>query len=333
MVSVTGAAGRIAYSLIPLLLSGQVFGLETRIQLRLLDIPQMVEKLEGYVMEIEDSAFPLLDSVIASADPAVAFLAADVVVLLGGTPRSPGMERREMIAINAEGIARQAQALQEHAKPQVKVLCVANPANTNTLVAIHSAPKIPAKNFSCLTRLDQERLRGMVSKRYGARAKNLVVWGNHSQTQVPYVLASTVEVSGEERRVAEMEDVDEFVPEVIRRVQKRGAEVLKALGVSSAMSAAVAISYHLRDWCGEGGSAEMFSMGLLSTGGSYGIPPGIVFSFPCIRNSTGEVEIVDGLPLTDEVRSMLDASAEELFAEKREAEEFVGRISISESRL
>ena len=238
-----------------------------------------------------------------------------------------------MIAVNAEGIAQQARSLQDHAKPHVKVLCVANPANTNTLVAIHAASRLPARNFSCLSRLDHERLRGMVSKWCGARVKDLVVWGNHSQTQVPYLLASTFISDGEERKVVDREGADEYLPEVIKRVQKRGAEVLKALGVSSAMSAAVAISYHLRDWCGEGASEEMFSMGMLSTGDHYGVPAGIVFSFPCTRTASNQIEIVQGLPITEEVRTMLESSADELFSEKREAEEIVGKISVSESRL
>lgn len=334
VVVITGAAGRISYSLIPLVLNGSVLGSSTKIQLRLFDIPIMKDKLIGYKLEIEDSGFYLLEYVVATTDAAEAFAGADVVILLGGAPRGPGMERSEMIGINATGIAQQARDLEEFAKPDVKVLVVANPANTNCLVAINAVSKIPASSFSCLTRLDHERLRGMLAKRYNGTARDLVIWGNHSQTQVPYLLAATVDIDGTAVQVQNLDDSAEFTTAVTPQVQKRGAEIIKYQGASSAMSAAAAIAKHLQDWVGAGSpSNEMFSMGILSNGNPYGIPPGLVYSFPCRRNAAGDIEIVPDLPITSEVKAMLDKSTEELMAEKGEAEVIVGKIFIADSRL
>ena len=245
------------------------------------------------------------------------------------------MERSEMIAINAAGIVEQTNALQRHAKPSVKVLVVANPANTNCLCAINAAKSIPARNFTCLTRLDQERLRGMLSTHFKAPVRDVVIWGNHSSTQVPYVDAAKLFRDGVyDTEVTRISGAEEVLPSIVERVQRRGAEIIKAQGASSAMSAASAIAKHLADWIGPyHADMEMFSMGMISDGNTYGVPAGLVYSFPCRRTEAGVIQIVDDLPISAEIRRMMELSTEELLAEKAELENIVGKVNISPSRL
>ena len=214
IVAVTGAAGRIGYSLVPLICDGSIFGKDQRIVLRLIDMEMALNRLEGLKMEIQDAAYELLQEVWIGTSAEEGFAGANVAVLLGGFPRLPGMERKDLITKNAEGMRDQARALDACADRDVKVLVVANPANTNALVAMKSAPSIPAKNFTCLTRLDQERLRGFivakvnqVEEMAGNNVKvrpsdvnQIVIFGNHSTTQVPYIDAATVMVGGEAKR-------------------------------------------------------------------------------------------------------------------------------------
>ena len=214
IVAVTGAAGRIGYSLVPLICDGSIFGKDQRIVLRLIDMEMALNRLEGLKMEIQDAAYELLQEVWIGTSAEEGFAGANVAVLLGGFPRLPGMERKDLITKNAEGMRDQARALDACADRDVKVLVVANPANTNALVAMKSAPSIPAKNFTCLTRLDQERLRGFivakvnqVEEMAGNNVKvrpsdvnQIVIFGNHSTTQVPYIDAATVIVGGEAKR-------------------------------------------------------------------------------------------------------------------------------------
>ena len=222
------------------------------------------------------------------------------LVVSSGFPRLPGMERKELITKNAEGMRDQARALDACADRDVKVLVVANPANTNTLVAMKSAPSIPAKNFTCLTRLDQERLRGFivakvnqVEEAAGNNVKvrpsdvsQIVIFGNHSTTQVPYIDAATVMVGGETKRVSQYFTQEE-TNQLIVSVQNRGAEVIKAQQASSALSAANAIGKHLKDWINPSDPHNVFSMGMLSDGNPYGIPDGLCYSFPCCHGANG----------------------------------------------
>ena len=251
-------------------------------------------------MEIQDSAYELLDSIWIGTSAEEGFANANVAILLGGFPRLPGMERKELITKNAEGMRDQARALDACADRDVKVLVVANPANTNALVAMKSAPSIPAKNFTCLTRLDQERLRGFivakvnqVEEAVGNNVKvrpsdvnQIVIFGNHSTTQVPYIDAATIMVGGESKSVGQY-----FTPEetnqLIVSVQNRGAEVIKAQQASSALSAANAIGKHLKDWISPTDPHNVFSMGMLSDGNPYGIPDGLCYSFPCRHGANG----------------------------------------------
>jgi len=336
-VVITGGAGRIAYALIPLILSGQVFGSTQKVSLRLLDVEFAAAKLVGIAMEIEDSNYELCAGLVATTDPQKAFEGVEVAILLGGYPRLPGMERKDLTTKNAEGMRDQARDLQAYGSSNVKVLVVANPANTNCLVAMKSAPQIPAENFTCLTRLDQERLRFFVASQANkslasrglspsaqpSNVKGVAIWGNHSTTQVPYVDAATVVIDGNEQPATSF-----FVEEpaaldaLVSGVQNRGAEVMKAQQASSGMSAANAIAAHLRDWLkpidasSSSSDLEIFSMGILSNGNPYGVPDGLCFSFPLRRvPATGGFEIVAGLPISAKMQAQLDATVEELMGE------------------
>lgn len=336
VVVITGAAGRIAYALIPQILLGTVFGKDVRISLRLLDVALAESILLGVKLEITDSCFPLLDDLVATTNAQEAFTGADVAVLLGGYPRTPGMERRDLIAINAEGMRDQAVALDMFASKQCKVLVVANPANTNCLVCIKTCKTIPPENFSCLTRLDHERLRGLATDKINmylegtgwtkkvipADIQNVAIFGNHSSTQVPYIDAGTFSMDGDKQPLG-YPFTEEARLQLTRRVQQRGAEIMEYLHASSAMSCAVAISKHLQDWLAAVIPTEMFSMGILSNGNPYGVPEDLVFSFPCRREGS-TIRIVPGLPLSPQVVAMLDASAAELQAEKADASAVLG---------
>lgn len=333
-VVITGAAGRIAYSLIPIILHGHVFGPETTIDLVLLDIPDAAEKLRGIALEIDDCSYTLLNSLTVSTDGETAFEGAQVAVLLGGFPRLPGMERSDLLKKNAESIRSQAAALNRSADKNVKVVVVANPANTNCLVAIKAAPSIPASNFTCLTRLDEERLRGFCSKKLssalgrtlaGGEIDNLFIFGNHSNTQVPYIGHGVhIDKNGREVRVADYFSEQEF-GDTLKRVQNRGAEIIKALQVSSAMSAAEATAKHLRDWLGPQISRSAFSMGVLVTDNAYGITNDIVYSLPCVRSaeSSGGYTVLPSLELAENVVSLMKASELELLEERREVEGYL----------
>jgi len=342
-VVITGAAGRIAYALIPIIASGAVFGKSTRMSLRLLDVSFAAEKLEGVAMEIEDCNYALVDDVKATLSSEEAFQGADVAILLGGFPRLAGMERKDLITKNAEGMREQGQAIERFAKKTIKVCVVANPANTNCLVAMKCAPSIPAENFSCLTRLDEERLRGFVLQR--ARQKGLAgisaddveelcIWGNHSASQVPYIDAGRIrQQDGTDIAVSSLFPTQADCDELISRVQNRGAAIIQKQQASSGLSAANAIANHLIDWIGPPRHSttnnKVFSMGILSTGNPYGVPDGLVYSFPLRRSSaSGAVEIVGGASISPKVQAMLDATAKELLSEKADAETLVGDLSV-----
>lgn len=340
-VLITGAAGRIGYSLIPLVLSGSIFGQNTRITLKLLEIDMAKDKLEGIRMEIEDCNFSLLQDLVATVDTREAFTGVDVVILIGGLPRVPGMERKDLILKNAENIKGQAIALNEYASPDTKVLVVANPANTNCLVAIKSAPKIPSQNFSCLTRLDEERLRVICADIVGAKlakkvraddVRDVFIFGNHSTTQVAYLVTGYVaQPDGGKGELRELIPSEVEHQAILAKVQNRGAEVIKAQQLSSAMSAAAAISRHLADWLGPEAPSHSFSMGILANDNPYGIPSDIVFSYPCKRNRTllgseNLIEIIPGLPIDHNIRELLDKSCNELMDERAQAEEILSSL-------
>jgi malate dehydrogenase len=252
----------------------------------------------------------------------------------GGYPRLPGMERKDLTAKNAEGMRDQAKALELFADRDIKVLIVANPANTNTLVAMKSAPSIPQKNFTCLTRLDHERLRGFIAEKINSviqderisakDIKNVAIFGNHSTTQVPFFSAGTVSIAGEVKKVSSFFDAEETL-ELIRRVQNRGGEVIKAQQASSALSAANAIGRHLKDWIIPEINDDIFSMGILSDGNMYGVPDGLVYSFPCHHTENG-IQIASNFAIDNDTKEMLDLSVKELQEEKVDAESMVGSL-------
>jgi len=316
-VVVTGAAGQIAYSLIYQISSGYVFGEDQPLVLHLLDIAPMMGVLNGVVMEIQDCAMPLVRDVIATDDPNVGFKDIDAAFLVGAMPRKEGMERKDLLAANVKIFKVQGQAMDAHAKKSVKVLVVGNPANTNALICSHYAPSIPKENFSAMTRLDQNRAAGQLAEKLGCgiqEVKKVTIWGNHSSTQFPDIFNATVQGENAAAKLADDAWIKEsFVP----TVQKRGAAVIAARKLSSAMSAAKAASDHMKSWFSSTPADDWVSMGVFSDG-SYGTPEGVMFSFP-VTIKDGKWSIVQGVELGDYAKEKLALTGKELCEERDEA--------------
>ncbi|KAH0621828.1 hypothetical protein JD844_023480 [Phrynosoma platyrhinos] len=323
-VLVTGAAGQIAYSLLYSIAKGDVFGKDQPLVLVLLDITPMMTVLDGVLMELQDCALPLLTEVITTDKEEVAFKDLDVAILVGSMPRKEGMERKDLLKANVKIFKSQGAALDKYAKKTVVV--VGNPANTNCLIASKSAPSIPKENFSCLTRLDHNRAKAQIALKVGVTAKdvkNCIIWGNHSSTQYPDVNHAKVKVQGKDVGVYEAVKNDNWLKgDFITTVQQRGAAVIKARKLSSAMSAAKAICDHVRDiWFGTT-EGEFISMGVISDGNPYGVPEDLIYSFPVvIKDKTWK--LVEGLPINDFSREKMDLTAKELTEEKETAVEFL----------
>ncbi|BES87232.1 Malate dehydrogenase [Nesidiocoris tenuis] len=320
-VVVTGAAGQIAYSLIYMLSRGEVFGYDQPIILHLLDIPPMMEVLEGVVMEITDCALPLVVGVVPTADLSVAFKDVEAAFMVGSMPRKKGMERKDLLSANVKIFKEQGEALDKYAKKDVKVLVVGNPANTNALMCSKFAPSIPKENFSAMTRLDQNRAQAAVANRLGLRinqVRNVTIWGNHSSTQFPDAFHASAQINGIWKPVAEALNNSPWLKdEFVTTVQNRGAAVIAARKMSSAMSAAKAAADHMKDiWHGTA-PGTYTSMAVLSDG-SYGVPADIMFSFP-VTIANKQWKIVQGLSVDDFSRSKLDVTAKELLEEKQDA--------------
>jgi len=316
-VAVTGAAGQIAYSLLYQISSGYVFGNDQPIILHLLDITPCMGVLNGVVMEIADCAMPLVRDVIATDDPNVAFKDVDAVFMVGAMPRREGMERKDLLAANVKIFKVQGQALDQHAKKSVRVLVVGNPANTNALICSHYAPSIPKENFSAMTRLDQNRGAAQLALKAGvtiSSIKKVTIWGNHSSTQFPD--ASHAVINGQ--NASQVINDEAWINEVfVPTVQKRGASVIAARKLSSAMSAAKAASDHFKSlWFGTPPD-NWVSMGVFSDG-SYGTPEGVMFSFP-VTIKDKKWEIVQGLEMSDFANGMLAITGKELCEERDEA--------------
>lgn len=320
-VVVTGAAGQIAYSLLYIVAKGDVFGPNQPIILRLLDIPPMMGVLEGVVMELADCALPLLKEVIPTDDPIVGFKDVSAAFLVGAMPRKQGMERKDLLSANVKIFKVQGEALDKYAKKDVKVLVVGNPANTNALICSRYAPSIPKENFTAMTRLDQNRAQSQIAAKVGvpvANVSNVIIWGNHSSTQFPDASHATVIVDGKSQPAIEaVKDGDWLRNVFVSTVQKRGAAVIAARKMSSAMSAAKAAADHMRDWHQGTPSNQFVSMGVVSDG-SYCTPKGVVFSFP-VTIKNGKWEIVQGLQNDDFAKEMLGITGKELEEEKGEA--------------
>jgi len=326
-VCITGAAGQIGYSLIFLVANGDMFGEDQPLILHLLDIPQMMGVLNGVVMEIEDCAFPLVKGIVATGQALEGFKDVDYAILVGSMPRREGMERKDLLKANCGIFKEQGKALNTVAKKHVKVLVVGNPANTNCLIAIASAPDLPKSNFTCLTRLDHNRALSQLSKKLNVsieKVSNVIIWGNHSRTQYPDVThAYVVHSDGSHQpiRKALSQSEDWLNSEFISTVQQRGGAVIAARKLSSAASAAKAITDHMHDWVFGTKNEQIISMGVYSNG-EYGTQKGLVFSFP-VRVKNGEYEIVKGLEVNEFSKKKLQETEDELKEEKEEASEFL----------
>ncbi|OUZ07869.1 malate dehydrogenase [Aeromicrobium sp. PE09-221] len=322
-VAVTGAAGQIGYSLLFRIASGAVFGPDTPVQLRLLEITPALGALEGVVMELDDCAFPTLDSVKIGDDPRHIFDGVNLALLVGARPRTKGMERGDLLEANGAIFTAQGKALNEVAADDVKIGVTGNPANTNALIAMSNAPDIPSSRFSALTRLDHNRALSQLAAKTGssvADIRKMTIWGNHSATQYPDIFHA--EIGG--RNAAEVVNDQAWIEnDFIPTVAKRGAAIIEARGASSAASAASATIDAARDWVHGTPDGDWVSMAVASDG-SYDVPEGIVYSFP-VTCSGGEWSIVQGLDINDFSRSRMEATAAELL-EERDAVRSLGLI-------
>lgn len=314
-VAVTGAAGQISYSLLFRIASGEMLGQDQPVILQLLEITPALKALDGVVMEIRDCAYPLLQGIVTSDDPNVAFGDADYAMLVGAKPRGKGMERGDLLAENGKIFGPQGKALNDNASRDVRVLVIGNPANTNALIAMHAAPDLSPNQFTAMTRLDHNRAISQLADKTGAAVTDIArmtIWGNHSATQYPDIHHCTVGGKPATSLVDEAWMRDEFIP----RVQKRGAEVIDARGLSSAASAGFAGLDHMRSWKNGTAEGDWVSMGIVSDG-SYGVPEGLMYSFP-VTIADGRYSIVQGLEVSDFSREKMDATATEL-SEERDA--------------
>ncbi|MDA9004017.1 malate dehydrogenase [bacterium] len=309
-VVITGAAGQISYSLLFRIAAGEMLGKDQPVILQMLEITPALNALKGVAMELDDCAFPLLDSMVTTDDAEVAFKNADYALLVGARPRGPGMERKDLLEANAAIFSAQGKAMDKVASKDIKVLVVGNPANTNALIAQRNAPSIDPKNFTAMTRLDHNRALTQLAQKTDATISDithLTIWGNHSSTQYPDL--HTAQVNGK-LSLDQGWYEDSFIP----TVQKRGAAIIDARGASSAASAANAAIFHMRDWALGSAENDWVSMGVFSDG-SYGIAEGLIYSFPCTCKN-GEWSIVQGIDINDFSRERMKATEQELTEER-----------------
>jgi malate dehydrogenase len=312
-VAITGAAGQIGYQLSFRIASGQMLGADQPVILQLLEIPPALGALQGVEMELRDCAFPTLADVVSTDDAAVAFADADYALLVGARPRGPGMERKDLLMENAKIFSSQGKALNANANPDIKVLVVGNPANTNALIARSNAPDLNPRNFTAMTRLDHNRAIAQLAEKTGhgvPEVDGMIIWGNHSATQYPDIAHATVGGAPAIQQV----DTDWYRETFIPKVQQRGAEIIKARGASSAASAASAAIDHIHDWALGTAGDSWVSMAVPSDG-SYGVAEGVIYSFP-VRCSGGDYEIVQGLEVDDFSREKMGATEAELREER-----------------
>jgi len=321
-VAVTGAAGQIGYSLLFRIASGQMLGADQPVILQLLEIPQALNAVRGVVMELEDCAFPLLAGVVVTDDPKVAFRDADYALLVGARPRSKGMERKDLLEANAAIFTVQGKALDAVASRKVKVLVVGNPANTNALITMRSAPSLSPRNITGMMRLDHNRAVSQVAAKAGVpvdKIERMAVWGNHSPTMYPDYRFATA--AGKPVKALINDDKwnrDTFIP----TVGKRGAAIIEARGASSAASAANAAIDHVRDWV-HGTDGRWVTMGIVSDGKAYGIPEGVVYGFP-VTCAGGDFRIVEGLEIDAFSRERMDNTLKELLEEREGIKHLLG---------
>ncbi len=313
-VTVTGAAGQIGYGILFRIASGQMLGVNTPVILQLLEVTPALGALNGVKMELDDCAYAPLVDVITTDDPNVAFGDSDIALLIGAMPRKDGMERADLLTANGGIFKPQGVAIAKNAKKSVKVLVVGNPANTNALIAMSNAEGIDPKQFTAMTRLDHNRAVAQLAQRVGKSVtaiKKMTIWGNHSASQYPDLY--NCEVDGKNAATLVNDEIwmrETFIP----TVAKRGAAIIKARGLSSAASAGTAAMDHMRNWVQGTPAGDWVSMSVPSDG-SYGVPAGLISSFPCTC-ANGEYNIVQGLPINDFSRKMIDASVAELIDER-----------------
>lgn len=315
-VTVTGAAGNIAYSLLFRIAAGDMLGTDQPIVLKLLEITPCLEKLKGTVMELDDCAFPLVQEIVATDDPAVAFKDADWCMLVGSVPRKAGMERKDLLGINGKVFVGQGKAIAENAAPGCKVFVVGNPCNTNCLIALSNAAGMPKENFFAMTLLDEYRAKSQLAAKAGvpvASVTNMTIWGNHSSTQYPDF--TNAKIDG--KPVTEViTDTEWLKTDFIKTVQQRGAAIIAARGASSAASAANAALMTVKNLCTPTPEGDWFSVSTITDGSKYGLPEGIICSQPTRTNADGSHSIVEGLPIDAFSREKIDATCQELLEER-----------------
>jgi malate dehydrogenase len=324
-VAVTGAAGQIGYSLLFRIASGEMLGKDQPVILQMLEIPdeKAQKALKGVMMELDDCAFPLLAGMVPASDPMVAFKDVQVALLVGARPRGPGMERKDLLEANGKIFAPQGQALDRVADRNVKVLVVGNPANTNCLIAMKNAPSLKPSQFTGMMRLDHNRATSQLAQKVGkpvASIRKVTVWGNHSATQYPDVFQA--EADG--KKVWPMINDQAWLENTfITTVQKRGAAIIDARGLSSAASAANAAIDHVRDWIHGSRDGDWVTMGIPSDG-SYGIPEGVIYGYP-VTTRNGSFQVVKGVEISEFSRKRMDATLKELHEERDGVKHLLGK--------
>jgi malate dehydrogenase len=324
-VAVTGGAGQICYNLLFRIAAGDFFGPEQPVALNILELPVAMKALEGVAMELEDSAFPLLTEVRLADDVNDAMKDVNWAILVGAKPRGAGMERSDLIRENGPIFTGTGNALNDHAAPDIRILTVGNPCNTNCLITTHPAPDIPKERFHAMTRLDQNRAVNQLAKKAGtavSKVRNMVVWGNHSAKQVVDYHNATIDGRPVD---AVINDMDYLQGEFFDVVSKRGAAVIDARGKSSAASAASAVVDAVNALVLPTPADDWFSSAILSDDNPYGIPGGLIFSFPCRADGQGGHHIVEGLEWDDFIRQKIDATTEELQQEKEVIHDLLGK--------
>jgi malate dehydrogenase len=316
-VAVTGAAGQVAYAMLARLASGEIFGLQTKVILQLLEIPPALPSLDGVAMELDDCGFPTLQDIVCTGDPARAFRDVNYALLVGSFPRKQGMERKDLLDINGKIFVGQGKALAENAAKDVRILIVGNPCNTNCLVAYNNGRAIPADRWSAMTRLDHNRARSALAKKAGVGNESVTqvtIWGNHSNTQYPDFTNARIGGKPATEVITDRAWLENtFVPQI----QNRGAAVIKARGSSSAMSAANGALDHVKTWLRATPTGDWVSAAVVSKG-EYGVPAGLVFGYPCRADGKGNLQVAQGLKLDAFGQQKFQTTLKEL-EEEREA--------------
>ena len=322
-VAVTGAAGQIGYALLFRLASGAVFGMDTAVELQLLELEKALPALEGVKMELDDCAFPLLSNIVATSDPNVAFKDIDWGLLVGSVPRKAGMERNDLLRVNGGIFVGQGKALNDNAGKDVRVLVVGNPCNTNCLIAMHNAPKIPRERWFAMTALDENRAKFQLAHKAGVAVSdvtNLTIWGNHSATQYPDF--TNTKILGKPAQTV-IDDDEWLQDDFIKSVQQRGSAIIKARGASSAASAANAALDTIMRITTPTAEGDWFSAAIPSDG-SYRIPEGLIFSYPLSSSGKGVPKVVQGIELDEFSQEKIQATLSELEMEREAVKEMLG---------